>query len=167
MLGLAAWVASDARSADDWLVVAGLVVSLVGDVLIESSFLSGLAAFLAAHVLYVAAFLVRTTEPRLPLLVPFLAWAAVVLWRLWPRLGPLRAPVVAYAAVIAGMMWRASATVALPGGVAALAGALLFAASDTLLAFDRFHRPIPGGRWPILLTYWAGQLLIALSCTQS
>ena len=40
-------------------------------------------------------------------------------------------------------------------------GAILFAASDTLIAFDRFHAPIVGVRYPIMLLYWAGQLGIA------
>jgi len=163
VLCLAAWVAAGARTPSAWLVVAGLVVSLVADVLIESSFLAGLGTFLLAHVAYIAAFVARTGEPRPMLLLPFLAWGALVLARLWPGLGPMRVPVIVYAAVICTMMWRAAAMVGTPGGWTALAGAVLFAASDTLIAWDRFHRPIPGSRYPIMLLYWAGQLLIAMS----
>ncbi len=36
-------------------------------------------------------------------------------------------------------------------------------ASDTLIAFDRFHAPIAGVRLPILLLYWLGQWGIAAS----
>jgi len=36
-------------------------------------------------------------------------------------------------------------------------GALAFAASDTLIALDRFHAPLPGAPLPIMLLYWAGQ----------
>ena len=57
VLALAAWVSANAQGAAAWLVVAGLCLSLVADVLIESSFLAGLATFLAAHVAYTAAFL--------------------------------------------------------------------------------------------------------------
>lgn len=163
LLCLAAWVAAGARTPSAWLVVAGLVVSLVADVLIESSFLAGLGTFLLAHVAYIAAFVARTGEPLLLLLLPFLAWGALVLARLWPGLGPMRMPVIVYAVVICAMMWRAAATVGTPGGWTALAGAVLFAASDTLIAWDRFHRPIQGSRYPIMLLYWAGQLLIAMS----
>ncbi|HET8648310.1 MAG TPA: lysoplasmalogenase [Vicinamibacteria bacterium] len=163
VLCLAAWVAASARTPAAWLVVAGLVLSLIADVLIETSFLGGLGVFLFAHVAYVAAFLARTSEPRPLLALPFLLWGAFVLARLWPGLGPMRVPVVVYAAVICAMMWRAAATTGTPGGWIALAGAVLFAASDTVLAFDRFHRPITGARAPILGLYWAGQLLIALS----
>lgn len=163
VLALAAWLAASAQGAAAWLVVAGLCLSLVADVLIESSFLGGLATFLAAHVAYIAAFLARTSEPRPLLILPFLAWGVAVAARLWPGLGPMRVPVIVYALVICTMMWRAAATLGLPGGGAALAGALLFAASDTLLALDRFHRPIGGARSAIMALYWAGQLLIALS----
>lgn len=163
VLCLAVWVAAGARSADAWLVAAGLVVSMVADVVIESSFLGGLATFLLAHVAYVAAFVSRTSEPRLLLLLPFAGWGVAVLWRLWPGLGAMRVPVVVYAVVICTMMWRAAATVGLPGGWTALAGAVLFAASDTLIAFDRFHRPLAHGRYAIMALYWAGQFLIAWS----
>ena len=163
VLCLAAWVAAGARTTSAWLVVAGLVVSMVADVLIESSFLAGLGTFLLAHVAYIAAFVARAGELRPLLLLPFLAWGVAVMARLWPGLGPMRWPVIVYAAVICTMMWRAAATVGQPGGWTALIGAVLFAASDTLIALDRFHRPIPNVRAPIMALYWLGQFLIALS----
>jgi uncharacterized membrane protein YhhN len=163
VLLLAAWVASGAASPSAWLVVAGLGLSLVADVLIERSFLAGLGTFLAAHVAYVAAFLARSDEPALPWILPFALWGAAAAARLWPGLGPMRVPVLVYAAAICAMMWRAAATLGLPGGSAALAGAVLFAGSDTLLALDRFQRPIRGARHAIMALYWAGQLLIAAS----
>lgn len=175
VLCLAVWVAFGAQDDFAWLMVAGLGVSLVADVLIERSFLAGLGAFLVAHLAYIAAFLTRTTEPRLLFVLPFALWGVVVVRRLWPALGGLRWPVVAYAGVICAMMWRAAAGVGAEGAPRAhewmaLAGAVLFAASDTLIAFDRFLAPregvAPGSplvRYPIMLLYWAGQLLLALS----
>ena len=66
------------------------------------------------------------------------------------------------------MMWRAAARVRAgeSAGWIALAGALVFGLSDTLLALHRFHAPIalPSA---IILTYWAGQLGIALSAIRS
>ena len=104
VLCLAAWVAAGARTTSAWLVVAGLLVSLVADVLIESSFLAGLGTFLVAHVAYIAAFVVRASELRPLLLLPFLAWGVLVLARLWPGLGPMRVPVIVYAVVICTML---------------------------------------------------------------
>jgi len=161
VLGLAVWVAANARGRAAWLVVAGLVLSLLADVLIEKWFLAGLAVFLVAHVAYVAAFLVRDSAPRLSLLLPFLAWGALMLWRLWPGLGELRVPVVLYSAVICAMMWRAAAASWAASEWITLLGAVLFAASDSLLALDKFHRPIPHASVAIMALYWAGQALMA------
>jgi len=66
------------------------------------------------------------------------------------------------------MVWRAAARVGQcgaprPGEWAALAGAILFALSDTLIALDRFHTRIPGASFAIILLYWAGQAGIAMS----
>jgi uncharacterized membrane protein YhhN len=163
VLCLAAWVASGARGTAAWLIVAGLVVSLVADVVIERSFLGGLGLFLVAHLLYIGAFFARASALRPALALPFVAWGVVVLWRLWPGLGPMRVAVVVYAVAICTMMWRATAAIGLPGGWAAAIGAVLFAASDTLIAMDRFHKPIGGVQYPIMLLYWAGQALIAAS----
>ena len=168
VLCLALWVALGAQGASAWLIALGLAISLVADVLIDSSFLAGLAAFLVAHLAYIAAFLARTTELEPLRLLPFALWGVAVLARLWPGLGSMRVPVIVYALVICAMMWRAAATVGTSSAPAwldwsALTGALLFAASDTLIALDRFHRPLPHARYAIMALYWAGQLLIALS----
>jgi len=163
VLVMALWVASAARGRAAWMVVAGLVLSLVADVVIERSFLAGLAVFLLAHVAYVAAFLMRDTTPRPLLLLPVLVWGVLMVWRLWPGLGGLRLPVIVYAAAIAAMVWRAAAAAAGAGEWITILGALLFAASDSILALDKFHRPLRGASVPIMALYWAGQFFIALS----
>jgi alkenylglycerophosphocholine hydrolase len=167
VLGLAVWVASAARGRAAWLVVAGLVLSLVADVLIEKSFLAGLAVFLLAHLAYVAAFVARDAAPRPLLLVPCAAWGVLMLWRLWPGVGALRVPVVVYSVVICAMMWRAAAASAGGSEWITLVGAVLFAASDSLLALDKFHRPLPGAGVMVMALYWAGQLFIAWSARSS
>lgn len=164
VLGLALWVASGARGRAAGLVVAGLVLSLVADVVIEKSFLAGLAVFLLAHVAYVAAFFMRDAAPRPLLALPFVAWGVVMLWRLWPGLGgDLRVPVAVYSTVICVMLWRAAAASAGAGEWITILGALLFAASDSILALDKFHRPLRGAPVLIMALYWAGQFFIALS----
>ncbi|HYN03433.1 MAG TPA: lysoplasmalogenase family protein, partial [Vicinamibacteria bacterium] len=65
-LALAAWVALRCPRPVGRLTAAGLVVSAVGDLLLETGFfLPGLLAFLAAHVAYVAAFLAADRRPAL------------------------------------------------------------------------------------------------------
>jgi uncharacterized membrane protein YhhN len=166
---LAVWVFLDGRGALGRLVAIGLAVSAVADVVIERGFLAGLAMFLAAHLLYVAAFVADERRPHLFRAIPFAAYAAAMYLFLAPGLGPLAAPVGLYALAIAAMMWRAAARVR-PGeraGWIALMGALCFALSDTLLALHRFRSPVPGASYAIMLTYWAGQLGIAASAVRS
>lgn len=168
-LALAAWVALRCRQPLGRLTAAGLLLSALGDVLLDiDRFLPGLAAFLLAHGLYVAAFLSVERRPALGRALPFAAWGLVAFSLLRPGLGTMALPVGVYVAVITVMMWRAAARVGsarAPGLVPwlGLAGALAFGASDTLIAFDRFHAPIAGVRLPILLLYWLGQWGIAAS----
>jgi alkenylglycerophosphocholine hydrolase len=158
---LAVWVAGTPTRYARY-VAAGLSLSALGDFLLETSdsfFLHGLLAFLGAHVAYVLAFLRASRRPALLRALPFVAWGLATFSVLRSDLGELRLAVAGYMAAIVTMMWRAAAR---PGRTALL-GAMLFGASDTLIAFDRFHAPLPWARYPIILVYWAGQLLIALS----
>jgi alkenylglycerophosphocholine hydrolase len=168
-LVLAGWVMRRNDSALGRLVSVGLVVSALGDLLLEAGrFLPGLVAFLGAHVAYVAAFLSDERRLRLLRLAPFAAWTASIFPLLRPGLGELRVPVAVYVGVITIMMWRAAARVGSPATprLAArlgIAGAIAFGASDTLIALDRFAQPIPGVQLPILVLYWLGQWGIAAS----
>jgi uncharacterized membrane protein YhhN len=166
---LVVWVARDGAGRLGRLVTIGLAVSAFADAAIEWSFLAGLALFLVAHLVYVAAFVADERSPRLLRAVPFAAYGVTMYRVLAPGLGPLAFPVALYALAISTMMWRAAARVR-PGewaGWIALLGALCFGASDTLLAFDRFHAPVPGAAWLVMLTYWAGQAGIAASAVRS
>lgn len=166
-LALAAW----ARPWDRWL-TAGLLCSAVGDLAMELDratpyFLAGMAAFALAHVAYLVAFLSRARSPRLLALLPFALWGALLLLRLWPGLGALRGPVAVYTALLLAMMWRAVAASLKSGRWDAALGAVVFGLSDSLIALDRFDAPVPGARWLIMATYWAGQLAIARSGLRS
>ncbi len=168
-LVLAAWVLLRCPRPLGRLTAAGLVLSAVGDVVLEAGhFLPGLLAFLSAHVAYVAAFVWSERRPALARALPFLAWGILAFSALRPALGTAALPVAVYVAVICTMMWRAAARVGSPSTPAlaaalGLAGALAFGASDTLVAWNRFKGPIPGAGWPIMLLYWLGQAGIAAS----
>ncbi len=153
--------------------VLALALSLAGDVLLvlpADRFALGLAAFLVAHVAYIAAF--STGSPlagnQLPWLVPFLAVTGGITASVWSRLGRLRAPLLVYVAAISVMAWRAAmrgqaASVPRASFQLALLGACLFIASDALLVLRRFRRPFRAAHEIELAAYWAAQLLIALS----
>jgi uncharacterized membrane protein YhhN len=155
-----------------WLVFVGLLWSLGGDLwlVFPSGFVPGLVNFLVAHVLYVVAFApgagrdARTAV----LLLPFLVFGGAMLAYLWPHLGKDRVPVAVYVAVILVMGWRAATRAWVPGtpepsGTLALAGALLFMTSDGVLAVDRFARRFAAADGVVMTTYYAAQMLIALS----
>lgn len=149
--------------------VAALLLSLGGDVALlhPERFLSGLAAFFAAHIAYVTGFAAGGGLGRLALLPAAAAVGVVglpVARRLICALGQsgqrrLVGPVVAYALALA-----ATTTCALASGrwLAGL-GAVLFATSDTLLAQDRFVAPSAGGRTAVMITYHVAQGLLVLS----
>ena len=105
----------------------------------------------------------------------FAAYGALLLCVLLPHIGEgfLRAAVVAYAAVLAAMgavacgCARAADEAAGGRPEAASAarlgawGSVLFVASDSLLAIDRFVAPLPMARWAVMTTYLAAQALLA------
>src|SRR5205814_3110142 len=96
-----------------WLVFAGLLCSLGGDVwlLFPRGFVAGLLHFLVAHLLYIAALVPGGpwNAPVWALLAPFALVSLATLRYLWPHLGRERAPVAFYVSVIAVMGWRAAA----------------------------------------------------------
>ena len=151
------------------LVAAGLVFSLVGDVLLmlpRERFAGGLVAFLVAHLLYIRAFTLDELGITWWIVLPLAACAAVLLYILLPHVPrKLKAPVIVYALVLLAMAWAAAERCAAGwgGGALAAAGAALFVASDAVLAIDRFARKLRGADAVVLGTYYAAQTLIALS----
>lgn len=148
----------------------GLLFSLAGDVFLmlpDDRLLAGLVAFSFTHIAYLLAFAgeVRGVMP-LPLAAPFLFAALVIYLLLVPSLGRRRIPVLIYTLIISVMAWAAWGHWLLFRDVKALSaaiGATLFMASDTVLAWHRFRRPLPWGQLVTLSSYYLGQLLIAWS----
>jgi alkenylglycerophosphocholine hydrolase len=169
-LALAAWTLEGPRDAYSRRVATGLALSALGDVLLEDEhrFQQGLLAFLAAHVAYTSAFAHGCRTPALRRAAACGAFGAASYAFLWPGLGRLRLPVAIYVAAIGAMLWRAAARVGHDGDAraaqwAGAAGAVTFAASDSVLALDRFRAPIAAAEYPVIALYWLGQLGIAAS----
>ncbi len=149
-------------------VLAGLVLSLVGDVALlwpQRGFLPGLVSFLLAHLAYLVAF---SREQRVAARwLPYVGYAAVaggMLAVLWPGVpATLRGPVGGYVLFLAAMaaqaavLWRCGSA----RGAGLALGGLLFVCSDALLAFNKFSAPLPMASLGILGTYWLAQALIA------
>lgn len=148
-----------------WLLIAALMFSLLGDVYLMlpiDLFIAGLTAFLVGHVAYVFAFDVGLLARVLWLVIVAVA-ASPLAYRILTSVRPdsMRAPVAGYMAVISLMVASAIAA----GSASAIAGALLFFASDAMIAWDRFVAPFPGARVAIIVTYHLGQLGLVYGLT--
>jgi alkenylglycerophosphocholine/alkenylglycerophosphoethanolamine hydrolase len=167
VLALIGVVLSGKRDAHGLAVAAGLVLSVVGDVVIELEFLAGVGAFLLAHVAYIVAWTLVERAPKPLLVLPFAAWVVAVRLFLGDGLGDMAIPVSVYMVVICAMMWRAAARISGPPAAdaawLAAIGSAVFGLSDSLIALNKFHAPFWGADTAIMLTYWAGQALIAAS----
>jgi uncharacterized membrane protein YhhN len=161
--------AADAHTRRIWFVLA-LLASLKGDVLLmldrpdRELFVPGLAAFLFAHLFYLAGF--WSDGPTLAAFavaaVVVLAAVSVVAVRVLGSLRAepaLRGPVALYMLVISAMVATALAT----GNWLAGAGAVLFATSDSMIAWNRFVRPFRAADIAIMVTYHVAQALLVLS----
>lgn len=153
-----------------WMIVGGLMFSLVGDVLLmlpSDRFAVGLASFLVAHLFYIVAFAADAGFGSAPLaLLPFVLGSAALYPLLRPKLGRLEIPVLLYMLVISVMAWQAVArwlAIGQLGALLASIGAVLFVISDAALALNRFHRPTPAAPVWKRSTYFGGQWLIGLS----
>lgn len=159
-------------------VLAGMLLSCAGDIALMlpiDAFVPGLVAFLLAHLCYIAAFRagLRAGRGLLAAFVLLAAFASINVTGLWPHLPlPMRVPVLAYVVVLALMAvlalaryWKRPHVDALEAGSTrwAAAGALLFVASDSLLAWDRFGGGLPMASLLVLSTYYAAQYAIARS----
>jgi uncharacterized membrane protein YhhN len=170
IIAVAAVAAVPAPAAYKAFVLAGLGFSLLGDIALmfpEKWFTAGLVAFLAAQVLYILAFRPQPGHPPSAMtFLPFVLFGLLMFFLLAPHLGPLKFPVFVYVAAITTMAGLAAARYVDRGGtkpLLAFAGAVLFLISDSVLAYDRFARKVPGARILVLATYFPAQLLIALS----
>jgi uncharacterized membrane protein YhhN len=161
----------------DSLMGGALAVSSVGDFLLgvrrlgsldgESLFLLGLGSFLVAHLLYIGVFLKyramvwrKPSLPRMLGVMVILVALASVLGVLRHSLGSMLIPVMAYSLVLCCM--GISAMLADLGNPLAGLGALLFIASDAMLAISKFRGAFPGNSQLIWITYYSAQFLILL-----
>jgi len=156
------------------ILLIGLALSFFGDAFLignsRHAFLAGLSAFLLAHVAYITAFAVKGVSVRWMGLSapPVIACAVAVSTWLAPHTPPeLLLPVRLYTAVISGMLIAAIGTRGKGGSVLIVVGAFLFFLSDLSVASLRLTQTdFPHYVWGLPL-YYAGQLCLALSVSQS
>ena len=155
-----------------WAFVVALAFSLAGDVFLMvpgDRFVAGVGSFFLAHLAYIVG--LRTGDPSTTALLvgtaAVVAFAAVAGRRILlavretePRFAT---PIAAYIAVISVMVASALAT---REPLAAI-GAVVFMASDTLIAWNRFVQPLAWAPVTIMVTYHAGQALLVASLIET
>ncbi|WP_117196367.1 lysoplasmalogenase family protein [Rhizobium terrae] len=156
------------------LLVLALALAALGDLCLaydgEAPFISGLIAFLASHIAYVALFwpetetgLILASAWRYAAAWFFIMLTGLLLFILWRPVGKLAIPVAIYAAAILAMSLSALAV----KPVLPSAAATLFVMSDTALALQRFlvkpGDPIAKRLKRLVWgAYYAAQLIFAL-----
>ena len=153
------------------LIFGGFIFSLLGDILLETAenlFVFGLLSFLIAHIFYITAFLNRRNSKSLITAILLLSFGAGYYYFLFPGLGKMAVPVFIYIVVILTMTWSAFSQYSFNDySKYAAIGAVFFVFSDSLIAFTKFHSPLPFSRYAIILTYWLAQYLIFYSAKEN
>ena len=161
-----------------WIVLA-LVFSWAGDVLLlfdsmsPDFFISGLVAFLIAHIFYILFYesIIRREDLKKNYwwFIPVLIYYVSIIYVLSPHLGDMKVPVRIYGIVISYMLIEALQTAMIKNQNAArlmIAGSVLFITSDTLLAINKFHGSFEYAGIAIMLSYGIAQLLITLGAVR-
>ncbi len=146
------------------LIIIALIFCAFGDYTLQW-FIIGLSCFLVGHLFYIRAFL-TAKESAAPLLITVcigLYGAIMMIWIGGSLIQEdnivLAMAVFTYMIVILVMGWTSFKT----GSKLAIAGALLFIISDSILAINKFMFPVEYSHQLIMLTYYSAQILMALS----
>lgn len=169
LLLLLAWQAPMLNTLS-YLVLAGVLVSMVGDALTllpTQRLLYALSAFFLSHLLYTIWFASQMSFSfwwPVPLVLAL--FGALLLAILWSRLEALRLPVCASVGMALIMVWLAADLYfARPTDTrfSAFVGAALLLLSDSTGLFSQFRRRFPADRAIIAACYFAGHFLIVRS----
>ena len=158
------------------LVLLALAASWLGDCLLEMkgkpfSFAAGLLAFLAAHILYTAVFLLEVHLPDRPgllilLLLPYIVYFLLFYRSMRAHMGRNKQLILLYGIAISVMSLAALLRAWPPAppihGLTFL-GSVCFIVSDSILAVNLFRGRTRYDSFWIMATYACAQLLIVLS----
>ncbi len=179
MVFLIAWYLYRLPNLGEWigiLFLIGLIFSLAGDIYLmlpSKYFIAGLLAFLLAHIAYILGFNISGLYYK-PIALLFILAIIITGIPIHGRLKralvgagkqSLVLPVSIYIIVISIMVLSAAITLIRPewslaSAIMATIGAVLFYASDAVLAWNRFVKPMRYGRLANMLMYHLGQYLI-------
>lgn len=155
------------------ILLFALAFSLLGDILLmfvdiaANFFIGGLVAFLLAHIMYILIFLKQREQHRVkPAFIAIvLLYAGGLFYILYPGLGDMLIPVIVYMTAILIMVVSASLrkkSISNNNYNLVFIGALFFMISDSILAVNKFHHPVPLSGILIMTTYATAQYLIVM-----
>ena len=163
-------------------ILFGLLFSLFGDIFLFFTnidalyFMLGLGAFLIAHLFYIAAFYLDSTnkiavEKRhmLSIFMVFGFGCFVFYYNIQPYLGKMSIPVLVYSFVITLMAITAAlrfGTTNSKSFVLVLSGAVLFMILDSLLAYNKFVAQFDLANLLVMVSYMLAQFLIAMGTVE-
>ncbi len=169
---IVAAITFDTADPRRWAFVVALGFSMLGDIFLmlpSDRFIFGVGAFFVAHVAYVVG-LRMDSSAAVSLVAGVLVVGAFaitvgrhIVLAVRRESPELATPVSAYVAVISVMVASAIAT----KNPYAAVGAVIFMASDTLIAWNRFVQPLAWAPVTIMVTYHVGQALLAVSLVRS
>lgn len=161
---LAFWVQQS--NGDMWLLFA-LLLSAAGDIALgldsERYFVQGLGFFLIAHWVYVIVFSRQmgfAPQAFVPIII-VLVFASILIPRLLPALGKLRIPVLLYISSI--VLMGITAALYTPFSFWLSLGAIVFMASDAIIAINKFIQPVSYRDFAVMVTYYLAQYLVVAS----
>lgn len=166
------------------LIFVGLLFSLIGDISLIFAidkqkrlgkfFIIGLSSFLITHIIYVTAFSIFDGFFIQDIIVgSVLLIVVIVLFLIYNKKGEIsdkiKIPTLIYMLVLAFMLTKALSTIQSTyfsdtQKLLIIIGAVMFVASDILLGIRYFIKSRNSLRIALLLLYFNGQYLIALSC---
>ena len=160
------------------ILLIALTLSWIGDIILlfvdkgEFYFIGGLIAFLLSHIFYIVLF---NKQLRINLkkskviywigITIIIVYLTGIMLLLMPNLGELLLPVFVYAMTISIMLlfalkgflnWQK------PANSYIFIGAIIFVASDSILAYDKFYTSLQYSTFLIMITYLAAQYLIVI-----
>ena len=165
-----------------WIILAGLIFSLFGDIFLMLPgdwFLAGLIAFLFAQIAYSVGFNIGGIQLRTStILIAVVIFAIATGIYLQLRSGlkasgseGLILPVTFYVIIISIMLWSASTSFfreewLTQAAILVTVGAGIFFFSDAVLGWNRFVNEIPRGNLIVIMAYHAAQYLISFGVLQ-
>ena len=152
------------------LILIGLSLSLLGDIFLmlpRERFIAGLVSFLVAHLFFIAAF-IGNAGPfwNWIYLAPVFIYFVLFLNILWKHTGNMTVHVSVYSLVLLIFLWQAAGQYGFyTTNTTAFGfwGALLFVLSDSLLAYNKFVKPLKWAPAILMVWYWAALYFLALS----